>query len=452
MVMDRRSFLLAAAGTALVGACGSTDKKSTGGSAAGKSTSAAGVVGAGKLSDVEHVIIHYQENRSYDNMFGAYKAGRGFADKDNAAAFRQAWSGHPDGFIYPWHAVKPCQPDPDHMWAGQHTMINNGAMDRFASHTGPWAMTYFDRTDLPYYYALADEFTLCDQWFCSVAGPTTPNRLYLMTGSSVDPGGNHETTRANLESFDWETYPERLSAAGVSWLVYHEVDDFGDNPLAYFKRFKEMPQTDPMWDAAIRPRDKMTLVDDIKNDNLPQVSWLVSPAAESEHPPWAPQVGQSYSARYINALLETPKVFAKTLYIFGYDENGGFFDHVPPPTPEAGTPDEFIEGLPIGFGPRVPGLLISPWTRGGRIDSTVYDHTSVLRLLETRFGVEAPRISAWRREAAGDLADVLDFSGADFSAVPKMPDTAGPEAAATAACSGPADAPPDPQKMPTIES
>ncbi len=454
MALDRRDFLRAAAGAVVLGACGADNTKvlKDASKAAAASSSARTATAAGKLSDIEHVIIHMQENRSYDNYFGAYKAGSGFADTRNADAFEQPWDGHADGFIYPWRAVKPCQPDPDHSWRGQHVMINGGAMDRFAQNTGPWSMSYFDREQLPYYYALADEFTLCDRWFCSVAGPTTPNRLYLMTGSSVDPAGNPETTRSNLESFDWETYPERLQAAGVSWRVYHEADDYGDNPLKYFARFRDLPTSDPLWDAAIRNRGPLDLVNDIEGDNLPQVSWLVSPAAESEHPVWSPQAGAAYTARYLDALLRTEKVFRKTLFIMTYDENGGFFDHVAPPTPEPGTADEFIEGEAIGLGPRVPGLLISPWTRGGRIESATFDHTSILRFLETRFGVEAPRISAWRREKLTDIADVLDLGVADLSPLPTLPDPALALAAAQLACSGPADGPPANQKMPTIEA
>ena len=162
-------------------------------------------------------------------------------------------------------------------------------------------------------------------------------------------------------------------------------------------------------------------VDDARNDRLPQVSWIVAPTAQSEHPDYFPAAGAEYTAQKLDAIASNPDVWAKTLFILTYDENDGIFDHVPPPTPPKGTKEEFVtktspggtpgDGLPIGLGFRVPTTVVSPWTVGGRICSDVFDHTSLIRLIESRFGVTEPHLSAWRRQTCGDLTSALRLSG-----------------------------------------
>src|SRR5262249_38879897 len=158
-----------------------------------------------------------------------------------------------------------------------------------------------------------------------------------------------------------------------------------------------------------RPPD--AFMDDVAADRLPQVSWIVSPTRPSEHQlVSAPALGADYCARIFKAFAAHPKVWRKTALILNYDEDGGYFDHVAPPTPPRGTADEFIGDLPIGLGFRVPAVICSPWTRGGYVCSRTYDHTSMLKMLERRFGVHEPNISAWRRRTCGDLWEVFDFS------------------------------------------
>ena len=144
------------------------------------------------------------------------------------------------------------------------------------------------------------------------------------------------------------------------------------------------------------------------------MSWVVAPDAMTG-------IGeqQQFAARHLAAITANPDLWAKTLVVLTHADHGGAFDHVPPPTPSAVNLDEYVALQPIGFGPRVPAIVVSPWTRGGRVSSEVFDHTSILRLLEHRFGVAAPLISPWRRETAGDLLDVLDFGSYDPS-VPKV--------------------------------
>ena len=475
--LSRRQFLGAAGSLAAVAAMAGCS--SSGGSAAGSAatTTGAGTTGsapastiaatttaaptttavtttttaAGSLTDIEHVVVLFQENRSFDHYFGTRQGVAGFASAAADQAYRNPFPAHPDGYLLPYRfdtstTAGACGPDPDHSWDAQHRAWNDGANDGFATAMGPHALGYFTRADLPYYWALADEFTLCDQYFCSVLGPTNPNRHVAMTGT-IDPsgtGGGPAIDNSGV-AYTWETYPERLQAAGVTWRVYHEVDDYDDNNLKFFTQFQGLAAGNPLYDNALVNRSADAFEIDAANGDLPQVSWLVAPAAISEHPSWAPAVGEDFTARKIAAVMNNPELWATTVFILSYDENGGFFDHVAPPVPPAGTTDEFVNGAPIGLGFRVPTIVVSPWTRrakdaapaGGavdaRVNSTVFDHTSILRFLETRFGVDAPLVSAWRRETCGDLSEVLDL-GAFDPTVPALPATAERAAAMASGC------------------
>ncbi len=392
----------------------------------------------GSLADIEHIVILLQENRSFDHYFGTRPGVAGFASTEAGRAYRNPYPDHPDGYLIPYRydsaiTSAQCGPDPAHSWEAQHSAWNRGANDGFATSMGAHALGYFNREDLPYYWALADEFTLCDHYFCSVLGPTNPNRHMTMTGT-IDPaglGGGPAIDNSGV-AYTWETYPERLQAAGVSWRVYHEVDDFDDNSVKFFAQYQGLGAGDPLYDNAMVNRAADAFATDAAAGDLPQVSWLVAPTVISEHPPWAPSVGEDFTANALAAVMGNPSLWATTAFILTYDENGGFFDHLPPPTPPPGTADEFVADVPIGLGFRVPTIIASPWTRrrapsggaaGARVNSSVFDHTSLLRLLETRFGVDAPLISAWRRETCGDLSEVFDFSATDTS-VPTLPDTA----------------------------
>ncbi|HVT76657.1 MAG TPA: alkaline phosphatase family protein, partial [Acidimicrobiales bacterium] len=300
---------------------------------------------------------------------------------------------------------------------------------------------YFTRADLPFHYALADAFTICDRYFCSVLGPTIPNRLYMMTGM-LDHEGKHggpETNNQKYPNYDfsWTTYPERLQAAGVDWWVYTEADDYDDNVLKYFLQH-QVPNSElnrrcrtliPYGQTAAKIRA------DVQSGNLPQVSWIIQSKKNSEHPEAMPAQGAVFIQSILDALTSNPAVWAKTAFIVTYDENGGFFDHVVPPTPPPGTDGEYLtaSGLaaapesapfagPIGFGFRVPTLVISPFSRGGYVCSETFDHTSTLRLLEKRFGVEVPNLSVWRRTTAGDLTSAFNFGCVTDASVPHLPD------------------------------
>jgi phospholipase C len=312
-------------------------------------------------------------------------------------------------------------------------------------------MGYFKRSDLPFYYALADAFTICDGYHASIHGPTNPNRLFLFTGTSgLSVGRDGRTAVANppeetnetadpandskaFKALDWTTYAERLEAAGVSWKLYQEFDNYGDNALAYFAQFRGLDPASPLYrrgrawvEGASAANAKTSEGDflvrafasDVSSGTLPQVSWIVTSYPLSEHPQASPAEGQRLVSRLIEALTARPDVWAKTVFILNYDENDGFFDHVPPPVPAiregmgkstADIAGEVYHGEPVGLGPRVPMIVISPWTRGGFVNSQIFDHTSVIRFLERRFGVMEPQITPWRRAVCGDLTSVFDF-------------------------------------------
>jgi phospholipase C len=311
------------------------------------------------------------------------------------------------------------------------------------------SMGYYTRADIPYYYALADGFTICDSYFCSVMGPTDPNRLYTMA-ASLDPDGKNggpilQTIVTNRTAFygrlTYTTMPEQLQARGISWKVYSSPDEtvlggiLSDNVLSYFKNFHDTSSV--LHQNAFGPQFPLDFLADAASGNLPQVSWLVGSVLTSDHPPSPSIFGENVLSLIVTALTANPELWAKTLLLVTFDENGGFFDHVSPVTAPLGTLGEFVTAPavpdptvigspaitgPIGLGFRVPMLIISPFSRGGFVSSDLFDHTSVLRFLETRFGAEVPNLSAWRRAAVGDLTSALNLKKPDQS-IPNLPST-----------------------------
>jgi phospholipase C len=385
---------------------------------------------AGSLADIEHIVILMQENRSFDHYFGTMPGVRGFTDPaavrlpDGKPVFYQPF---PDlarkgpGYLTPFHydtrtTSAQATPGTDHSWPTQHQAWNHGAMDQWVLAKGPYTMGYFTEADIPFHRALAAAFTICDNYHCSVFGPTNPNRLYMWTGM-IDPGGTgggpviDDSPAYDNVILSWTTYPERLQRAGISWQVYQEEDNYDDNALAWFKQFAAAPPSSPLWHRGMRKRAAGWFEEDARQGRLPQVSWLVAPTAQSEHPDYFPAAGAEYIASKLDAIASNPDLWHTTLFILTYDENDGLFDHVPPPTAPGGTPGEFVGGEPIGLGFRVPAIVISPWSAGGYVCSDVLDHTSLIRVIEKRFGVTEPNISAFRRRTCGDFSTALRFSG-----------------------------------------
>ena len=433
-----------------------SDGPSTSGGAAAPpgSPSTVCATGAAALGQIDHVVIVIQENRSFDHLFGAYRGVRGF---DDIGQFAQPGPGGPRRPFHLDTATTPaaCTNDITHEWVDQHRCWNNGAMDGWARvHArvdGPDAgpvMGYYTRADVPWYYGLADGFTVCDAYHCSVFGPTDPNRLYALS-ATIDPtdtGGGPvvateslATARAAQFSRTWTTMPERLSAQGVSWSVYQQPG-FADSPLAlavsnnvlaYFRNYAD-PSTE-LYHRAFTPSWPGDFTSAAAAGQLPAVSWVLAPLGEDEHPPASVQVGEAFVGQVLAALRANPAAWAKTAVFLTYDENGGFFDHVAPPIPPRGAAGEYLRVVPpraggiagpIGLGFRVPLLVVSPFSRGGWVCSDTFDHTSLLRFLETRFGVEVPILSAWRRAVTGDLTTTLDLTAPDTS-WPSLPAPAG---------------------------
>ena len=404
---------------------------------------------SGSLMDVEHVVILMQENRSFDHYFGALSGVRGFADPQVAplAGDRTVWhqSDEQGGILTPFRfdvegtnfQVMKSLP---HDYGSGHVAWNGGRYDQWLKAKGRLTMGYLRREDIPFHHALADAFTLCDAYFSSIHGPTCPNRLFMLTGSN-DPrglGGGPVTDNNNVTQLpdgvdiygsQWVTYAERLQSAGITWQAYrqgtdpHSDDDSdgGMNLLLAFASFINAKPGDPLYERGVAPRRLGQLKSDVLADKLPQVSWIFPPRLFCEHPKWPPAYGANYIARILDALTSNPLVWSKTMFLAMYDENDGFFDHVVPPVAPGSrmeglstvdTAGEFNpqDGTPYGLGPRVPMLMISPWSRGGFVCSEVFDHTSILRFLEARFGVPADDITPWRRAVCGDLQSAFDFT------------------------------------------
>ncbi|AAM38004.1 phospholipase C, phosphocholine-specific [Xanthomonas citri pv. citri] len=338
---------------------------------------------------------------------------------------------------------------------------DHGRLGHWAAAKHNHALGYYRRADIPFQYALADAFTICDAYHAAIQTGTNSNRVFLWTGGN-DPQaraggpviGNSHDNFAELggfaEPYHWGTYVQALQHAGVSWQIYQDMaDNFTDNPLAGFAAFRQAYSAAPGHDPQLRARGVSTrglalLREDVLGGRLPAVSYIIADAAGSEHPdPSSPAQGAAYTARVLDALTADPAVWSRTALLVMFDENDGFFDHMPPPAPPSpdaratggfagastvATDDDYhrhpapgeqkvdlpeLRGRPYGLGPRVPMYVVSPWSRGGWVDSQVYDHTSVLRLLERRFGVPAPEITPWRRAVCGDLTNAFDFRQTD---------------------------------------
>jgi len=466
--VTRRRFLLggaAAAGMAVAGTqLGGIARAATAASAtkAGHRT--------GTIADLKHVVILMQENRSFDHYFGTLRGVRGFADKqvlkyqNGTSIFEQPDTARTDtGHLLPFHMDSSKvnaqnAGDLDHSWVGDHSARAGGLWNNWVPAKTEQTMGYFQRSDIPFQFALADAFTICDGYYQAILGPTSPNRMYFWTGTS---GGFITNPDDYVSDFPAAgpthitTYPELLQKAGISWQVYtnHEVGDgggadgwvgdFGDNPLWFYQQYEdsENAPTKAGQELAIRgavqpwqPNAGVPLgpnhvnhvlaqfVADATAGTLPQVSWIVAPYEYSEHPAASPSYGAHYVRTVLEALMGNQDLWNTTALFVTYDEHDGYFDHVLPPTPDASHKNEFIDGLPIGFGSRVPMIIASPWTRGGYVDSNTYNHTSMLQFLETWTGVRARNSTDWRRSVAGDLTAAVDFARPDFS-TPHLPDT-----------------------------
>ncbi|WP_263358321.1 phosphocholine-specific phospholipase C [Acidicapsa ligni] len=451
----------------------------------------------GTIQDVEHVVILMQENRSFDHYFGSLRGVRGFNDPRPArqpngkpvwyqpAASVKTHHFHDRGLHLGAEHVLPFYINPklttefqagtDHGWSSGHQAWNRGHHNQWVTQKQDvMTMGYLKREDVAFHYALADAFTICDAYHCSVHANTAPNRIYLWSGTmdaanslGKKANGPGFGERPKKNGYTWTTYPERLEKAGVSWKLYQggtgepgtPTDNYTDNSLEFFSQYQVDEGASPtgtLVQKGVTDRNLAKFREDVVDGHLAQVSWIVAPYQYCEHPEASPRDGAYFINLILEALTANPEVWSKTAFIINYDENDGLFDHIVPPMPpltrEPNTQglvspdlvdalsDEFIDmdkfpherrplvpgtdpgGMqPIGLGPRVPLLIISPWTTGGWVCSQTFDHTSVLQFLEARFGIQEPNINKWRRSICGDLTSAFDFSGAGHPVTESFP-------------------------------
>ncbi|MFF3564863.1 phosphocholine-specific phospholipase C [Streptomyces sp. NPDC002574] len=462
--IDRRRFMQLAGGTAALSVLSTSIARAAEIPANRRTRS---------LQDVEHIVVLMQENRSFDHYFGTLRGVRGFGDphpvtQPNGKPVWYQSDGTKD--------VLPFRPDHDdlglaflqdlpHSWNDGHAAVNQGKYDKWVPAKSATTMAHLTRDDIPFHFALAEAFTICDAYHCSFIGSTDPNRYYMWTGYTGNDGKGGGPVLGNEEAgYAWTTYPERLQQAGVSWKIYQDVGDgldaaggwgwiedayrgnYGDNSLLYFDQYRNAKPGDPLYDKARTGTDAKNgegffdiLRADVTAGKLPQVSWIVAPEAFTEHPNWPVNYGAWYIAQVLDALTSNPEVWSRTALLITYDENDGFFDHVVPPFPAASAAQgkstvdvtgDLYAGSgsrpagPYGLGQRVPMFVVSPWSKGGYVCSQTFDHTSILQLIERRFGVTEPNISPWRRAVCGDLTSAFDFRHTDTDAA-ELPDTSG---------------------------
>ncbi|MBI2703797.1 MAG: hypothetical protein HYX32_00690 [Actinobacteria bacterium] len=369
--------------------------------------------GTDLLPQIEHIVVLVMENHSFDNYFGMLGRGDGFTlDGDGSPTNANPdFDGKPvRAFHFPATTQPELEPCPD--WNACHIQHNGGANDGFVrSRSRYTAMGYWTEADIPFYYGLAKTFPLCDRYFCSALTQTFPNRRFLWSGTSM---GMIVTDMPDLAEVPPNgTLFDRLNDYSVEWRNY-----FGDLP--------EPALYPPVWfanDSMGRTYDDFYA--DAKAGTLPPFA-LVTPRTDlSEENPQDIQDGEAFAASIINAVLQSP-CWPRALLVWTYDEHGGFYDHVPPP--EAVPPDDVAPALLEGthepggwdrLGFRVPCVVVSPFAKHDYVSPIIHDHTSVLRLLSTKWNLGA----FTRRDAnASNLLDCLDPSGATpFAEPPPLP-------------------------------
>ncbi len=501
--INRRQFLRTAATAA-----GSAAALSALPPAIAKALSIAANDRTGTIQDVEHIVLLMMENRGFDHYFGSMNGVRGFADRfpipvadvpgllqgktvwyqrnDNATGTspRLLSMQHNDTVLnFPLMRTA----DTVHLYPDTQNGWDHGRMTNWPQYKSNASMVYYTEADIPFQFALANAFTICDANHASFFGGTAPNRTFQWTGTNhgrddpskpgvyngpaVENSYGGTLTGGTIKSgYTWTTYPERLEDAGVSWRIYQnlEIEQYGMNSALGFKSFRDAynasvptvspnrtPRQQAIYEKGIKTRDVDLLKADVLAGLLPSVSWVCPGSSTSEHPgASSPAQGAKYISSVLDALTSNPDVWSKTVLIVNFDENDGFFDHAVPPAPPsyltyspdpavavfagASTVDVSDDYLgdddggfpavdpykhrPWGLGPRVPMYVISPWSKGGWVNSQVFDHTSTIRFVEKRFGVVEPNISPWRRAVSGDLTSCFNFASPN-EGTPVLPDT-----------------------------
>jgi phospholipase C len=396
-----------------------------------------------------------------------------------------------------------------HEWLDSQEAWDSGRLSQWPRYKTSASMGYFKEAEVPFQFSLANAFTLCDSYHCGMHTGTDANRSFHLTGTNGPTAQNVAFVNNEWDWLDgrasavntgytWKTYAERLEDAGVSWICYQNMpDEWGDNMLGAFRQFRRANRASPFpvssggapnapysnsgqatpyhaYDPASdnpgnplykgiantlpgsKPEEYLDAFrSDIKAGRLPKVSWINAPSIYCEHPgPSSPVQGAWFLQEILDALTAVPEVWSKTVVLVNFDENDGYFDHVPSPSapslinpidsksaaagkttlanadlvheyftqqpPEGSSSQPAPDGRVFGPGPRVPMYVVSPWSRGGWVNSQVFDHTSVLRFIETRFGVKEPNISPYRRAVCGDLTSAFNFATPNSEALPTL--------------------------------
>ena len=367
--------------------------------------------GTDTIPKIKHIVVLMMENHSYDNHLGMLgRAGAdGFTIGPNGSPTAQ--NPYPDGRIQ--HAFRmptTCQlpGHPSQTWLASHTQLNGGKLNGFVeSHSGPVAMGYWEKADLPFYYSMASVFPIADRYFCSVLGQTLPNRRYLMAATSLG--------QVNNDGVPMLKYPpngtifDRLHHAGISWADY-----FSRAPTAAL-----FPELLVKYASRILPIDHF--FHQAKAGRLPGFC-IVEPgySYDSEEDPQNIAYGEHFAASVIDAVMHGPG-WKDTLLIWTFDEHGGYYDHVVPPA--AIAPDDIPPDATVAYtgfrqyGFRVPCAIISPWARPDYVSRVVFDHTSILALIEYKWNLPA---MTYRDANANNMLDMLDRRTPTFLHPPKL--------------------------------
>jgi phospholipase C len=494
-------------------------------------TSAA--VSTGTISDVKHIVILMQENRSFEMYFGAKKGVRGFGDRfphptvSGQPAWYQKSSPNEDAVTtLPFPILQTDNwafpPDLPHGFADQQGAWGQGQASYWPLYKSASTMGYYTRAELPFQYSLAEAFTLCDDYHCGIISCTDPNRISAVSGISWDPAkvaagvnstdasgepnnlrcwingtwvpgtntGYQYNQIAPNQPFTWPNIADVLTEAGISWRVYQDMNNNWTGAMNGFLAFDSFRTAEPGSTIYVNGMTTWTIADlqaAVENDTLPTVSWVLPSAAESEHPgaPCSPTHGGYFSETVLEALTSNPTVWASTIFILYFDENDGYFDHALNPAVPSYNADGSLAGAstislpgmyfdnssrtyssgsylssadtisgqlrPWGLGFRVPFTVVSPWSKGGWVNSQVFSACSIGMFLEKWLGITVPAITPWHRSICGDLTTCFNFATPNDT-FPTLPDLSGWAASDAASQKLPAVVPPASQALPVQES
>jgi len=378
----------------------------------------------------DHIVVLVMENHSFDCYFGMLpRLGQPLADgfEFDAAGAPANRNPYRSGYVVPFRATTECQASVTQSWNATHRQINGGRMDGFAA-SAPQSMVYWTDADLPFYYSLAKEFTLANRWFGSAPCQTYPNRRFMLAGTAfglistdtqailTDPPPPNGTLfdRLNAHGIGWKNYFVDLPGTGVIPSIL-DTHPQGAAPIAQFfgdcaaGTLPPVSFVDPEFGLAGEIGGPLAAA---LPDSIKALGTTINAQGGDEENPQDIQIGENFGAKVVNAVLASP-AWPRTLFVWTYDEHGGYYDHVPPPRavkpdsiPPRTSPTDEPGGYDI-YGPRVPAVVVSPYSRPKSVSSLVCDHTSVMATIEAKWNLPA---CTYRDANANTLAGFLGRS------------------------------------------